>query len=344
VGTSDHGNIHNILPSGAAPESRLGVELFGGTSTTPGSQKVENRMSQNGGKIAEKAKANGNSLDIGYSPNSHPGPQRSTMVERQGGYPRTFMKNGLNSARLISTSERGLFRTDLYDARERRSAAAVVKNMSTLTWPQKWARIEEKVRVKQMDLARLAENSDGTTDPKGVLRLQRQLATNLDFRFLAVRIVTTNQGGKTPGIDNSLRRSSENEKLTMVELLKEIVLNPENYKSKPVKRVYIPKVSGKRRRALGIPTITDRCLQALINLVLEPLVEINSDRHSYGFRKFRSAKMALGAVRVNLRSDPQMYDKYVLDADIKEFFDNISHTWLIENVPLERTLKPILTS
>jgi hypothetical protein len=340
VGTSDHGNIHNILPAGAAPESRLGVELFGGTSTTKGSQKVENRMSHKGGKIAEKAKAIGNSLDIGYSPNSPLALGRNQGLRAREGYPRTFMKNGLNSVRLISTSERGLFRTDLYDARERRFGV-FVKNMSSLTWPQKWARIEEKVRVKQMDLARLAENSDGTTDPK-VLRLQRQLATNLDFRFLAVRIVTTNQGGKTPGIDNSLI-SSESEKLTMVELLKEIVLNPENYKSKPVKRVYIPKVSGKIR-ALGIPTITDRCLQALINLALEPLVEINSDRHSYGFRKFRSAKMALGAVRVNLRSDPQMYDKYVLDADIKGFFDNISHTWLIENIPLERTLKPILTS
>jgi RNA-directed DNA polymerase len=78
--------------------------------------------------------------------------------------------------------------------------------------------------------------------------------------------------------------------------------------------------------------------------VLEPIVEINSDKHSYGFRKFRSAKMALGAVRVNLRSDSQMYDKYVLDADVKEFFDNISHTWLIENIPLERTLKPLLAS
>lgn len=54
-------------------------------------------------------------------------------------------------------------------------------------------------------------------------------------------------------------------------------------------------------RPLVIPTITDRCLQALVNLVLEPLVEMNSDKHSYGFRKYRSAKMAVGALLFFLR-------------------------------------------
>ena len=54
-------------------------------------------------------------------------------------------------------------------------------------------------------------------------------------------------------------------------------------------------------------------------------MEMKSDRHSYGFRRFRSAKMALGALRVNLRSSGDFYDKYALDADIKGFFDNISH-------------------
>lgn len=95
-------------------------------------------------------------------------------------------------------------------------------------------------------------------------------------------------------------------------------------------------------RPLGIPTIEDRCLQALINLVLEPLVEMTSDRHSYGFRKHRSGKMAIGAVRKQLGSTSEYYDKYVLDADIKGLFDNISHEWLLKNVPLETTLMVIL--
>jgi RNA-directed DNA polymerase len=65
----------------------------------------------------------------------------------------------------------------------------------------------------------------------------------------------------------------------MVEKLKTYIMKAEGYKAQPVKRVYIPKSNGKIR-PLGIPTITDRCLQALVKLVLEPLVEMNSDERS----------------------------------------------------------------
>lgn len=107
----------------------------------------------------------------------------------------------------------------------------------------------------------------------------------------------------------------------MVEELRELLTR--RYKSKPIKRVYIPKRSGKMR-PLGIPTIRDRCLQALLNLILEPIIESNSDTHSYGFRKHKSTKNALGHLRNHIKSGgPDK--KFILDADIQGFFDNISH-------------------
>jgi RNA-directed DNA polymerase len=166
-------------------------------------------------------------------------------------------------------------------------------------------------------------NQTGDTRNKRVLKLQRTLALRKDFRMLAVHKVLSNKGSQTSGVDNALIRDKAGEQEAM-ERLRSFIQEPNSYKALPVKRVYIPKANGKKR-PLGIPTIQDRCLQALINFVLEPLFEISSDRHSYGFRKYRSTKMAIGAIRMNLRSSTEFYDKYVLDADIKGFFDNISH-------------------
>ena len=145
----------------------------------------------------------------------------------------------------------------------------------------------------------------------------------------AVLTVTSNPGYKTPGIDNVTLDSVE-DKLDMIEKLR-VLLNPQKLKANPIKRVYIPKENGKLR-ALGIPTQQDRCLQKLINLILEPLVEANSDTHSYGYRKYRGAKNALGYLITLIKSGgpdksdkSDKSDKYILDADIKAFFDNISH-------------------
>ena len=226
-----------------------------------------------------------------------------------------------------------------YYTREKNKNFRKDKILQNIVWPEKWQGIEEEVRKDQMKLCILAEKYN-RTDRKEILSYQRKLALKLNFRLLAVKIVTSNKGKNTAGIDGKVINDNE-EKCQMVGKLRDWIINPEKYKVKPVKRVFIPKGNNKWR-PLGIPSIEDRCLQALLNLVLEPLIEMKSDIHSYGYRKFRSAKMAIGALRVNLISSEDHYDKYVLDADIKGFFDNISHEWIMNKIPLEITLKIIL--
>lgn len=70
--------------------------------------------------------------------------------------------------------------------------------------------------------------------------------------------------------------------------------------------------------------------------MLEPVTECNSDPHSYGYRKYRSAKNAVAAIRTQIKGGEKTNSgaKWVLDADIKGFFDNICHEWILNNVPL----------
>lgn len=153
------------------------------------------------------------------------------------------------------------------------------KDITSKQWKTSVKNIELKVRKEQMKLVELAQES-GISNGK-VLKYQRTMALKIDFRRLAVE--------KVLNTDNILMESEE--KWKTVEWLKAMILDAKNYEAKPVKRVYIPK-----ERPLGIPTMKERCLQALINLTLEPLVEMISDRHSYGFRKYRSTKMAFAAL------------------------------------------------
>jgi RNA-directed DNA polymerase len=161
--------------------------------------------------------------------------------------------------------------------------------------------MEEKVKLGQNKLVKLVgEKGKYSTE---VAHLQIDLALTLAYRCMAVKKVVTNSGGRTPGIDGNLL-DTPTKRSEMVEKLKEILTSVEKnnkYKCLPVKRVMIPKANGKMR-PLGIPTLEDRSLQQLLNLVLLPIVEMYSDPNSYGFRPYRGAKNAVAAVRTMVQS------------------------------------------
>ena len=97
------------------------------------------------------------------------------------------------------------------------------------------------------------------------------------------------------------------------------------YQPKPVKRVYIPKPGSSEKRPLGIPTVTDRVVQAAVKMVIEPIFEREFAEHSYGFRPGRCCHDALRRVDELLQSGTV----HVVDVDIKGYFDSIPHQRLM---------------
>ena len=155
------------------------------------------------------------------------------------------------------------------------------------------------------------------------------LTRSFSGRALAILRVVSNSGAKTPGVDGILWNTPEAKSAAFG------TLRRHGYQPQPLRRVYIPKSNGKRR-GLGIPTMTDRAMQALHLLGLDPIAESQADGHSYGFRLERRCADALAQTHVLLshRHGPQ----WILEGDIKACFDRISHDWLLTHVPMDRQL------
>ncbi|RSK26573.1 group II intron reverse transcriptase/maturase [Bacillus sp. HMF5848] len=144
--------------------------------------------------------------------------------------------------------------------------------------------------------------------------------------LLAYRTIKSNKGSKTPGTDG--KTILDIEKLTDNQLIDEIRRQLKNYRPKKVRRKLIEKDNGKMR-PLGIPCILDRIIQQCFKQVLEPIAEAHFYNHSYGFRPLRSAHHAMARIQF-LINRSQLH--YVVDIDIKGFFDNINHTLLLKQL------------
>lgn len=142
--------------------------------------------------------------------------------------------------------------------------------------------------------------------------------------------VSRNTGSRTAGIDRVTVRWIE-ARFGVVPYLHRVreEVKSRTFQPDPVRRVAIPKANGKTRK-LGIPTVTDRVVQAALKLVLEPIFEADFLPCSYGFRPNRRAHDAIAEIH-QLASSGVGYE-WVLDADIAACFDEISHTALMERL------------
>ena len=153
-----------------------------------------------------------------------------------------------------------------------------------------------------------------------------EIMTDNDNLKLAYRNIRKNKGSKTPGVDG--RTIKDIDMLSEEEFLRIAKAKFRNYNPKRVKRVEIPKPNGKMR-PLGIPTIWDRIVQQAILQVLEPICEAKFFERSNGFRPNRSVENAMA----QCYKMAQMYKlHYVVDVDIKGFFDNVNHGKLIKQL------------
>jgi group II intron reverse transcriptase/maturase len=152
------------------------------------------------------------------------------------------------------------------------------------------------------------------------------IITSRENILLAYRTIKTNKGSKTPGADGKTIKNIK--KVSGNELVKTIQTKLVSYQPKKVRRKWIEKENGKLR-PLGIPCILDRIIQQCFKQVLEPIAEAHFYKHSYGFRPLRSTHHAMARTQF-LINQSQLH--FVVDVDIKGFFDNVNHSLLIKQL------------
>ncbi|NEP33277.1 group II intron reverse transcriptase/maturase [Moorena sp. SIO3B2] len=196
-------------------------------------------------------------------------------------------------------------------------------------WNQvNWRKLEKTLFKLQKRIYRASVRGD----VRVVRKLQKTLMKSWSAKMIAVRRVTQqNKGKKTAGIDG-VKSLTQKQRLALVANLKI------SKKAKPTRRVWIPKPGRKEKRPLGIPTMYDRALQALVKQALEPEWEAKFEPNSYGFRPGRSCHDAIEAIFDNTKR----LTKWVLDADIAKCFDKINHDALLTKINTYPSLRRLI--
>jgi RNA-directed DNA polymerase len=183
----------------------------------------------------------------------------------------------------------------------------------------RWAWVEAEVWTERM----LTALEQGVLGGKWFsLRDKVYALPNLRRAFERIKA-----NGGAAGVDQVTVEEFEQHLETNLEKLSQ-VLKDKSYRPQAIRRVWIPKPGTKEKRPLGIPTVRDRVVQAALRAVLEPIFERDFAEHSFGFRPNRGCKDALRRVDTLLKAGYS----WVVDADLKSYFDTIPHGALMERV------------
>ncbi len=197
------------------------------------------------------------------------------------------------------------------------------KEQDAPTWADvNWPAVAANVRRLQERIYCATQAEDW----RKVKNLQKLLVRATSNKLLAIRRVTQeNQGKHTAGVDGVVCDTPQ----ARMHLF-ETGLSLKGYRPQPVRRVYIPKSGG--RRPLGIPTVKDRVMQAVVKAALEPEWEARFEANSYGFRPGRCTMNAIEALHTTLNQ--RGASQWIFDADIKGCFDNLAHKPLLARLPV----------
>jgi len=196
---------------------------------------------------------------------------------------------------------------------------------SELWFNLNWKDCHRKVRSLQNRIVKSVRQGEW----RKVKRLRYLLTQSFAARALAVKRVTENKGKKTAGIDGKVWLTP-GQKMRAIETIS----NWKGYRPKALKRLRIPKKNSSQTRPLSIPTMEDRARQAVHMLALQAIAETLGDNNSYGFRNKRRCADAIDQIFKVFRL--QGSSQWILEADIKGFFDNIDFDWILENIPMNK--------